>query len=203
MGCDVHGYIEFRQSGRMWWGIIEIDVIVGRNYDMFGSLFGVRNYANFKPLFADRGCPKDASITVEEQKKNWGDGAHGWSYMTFTDILDFELSLGDLSGLDDRVHELRITDDNDLIDTSKAGHSSQLEKWGVYEVLSGVEPVPPAAISDNAPDAVTLEDRVFARLPLTRKEVYSDEWKFVFKMMKTIAKEYGNDNVRLIVWFDN
>ena len=212
MGCDIHGYIEYKQFERtMWWGVVEIDILAGRNYDMFGSLFGVRNYANFKPMFADRGCPKDVSMNVEELKKKWGRDAHSWSYVTATDILDFELSLSDISGADERIHELRITKDNDLIEHSKSGYSSQLEKWGVYEVMGVSDNGSSMGASifganddiANAPDAVTIDDNVFARVPITRREVYDSDWKFIFRLMKTFAKEFGNDNVRLIVWFDN
>src|SRR5262249_13873315 len=38
--------------------------IVDRNYDAFGCLFGVKNYARFVPLVAQRGLPDDLSEGV-------------------------------------------------------------------------------------------------------------------------------------------
>ena len=65
MGTDICGWVEVKY-GNMWWPIIKIDYLVNRNYDIFGCLFGVRNYANFKPIAPDRGLPEDVSSLVKE-----------------------------------------------------------------------------------------------------------------------------------------
>ena len=69
MGCDITGWVEFSDTtpnrrhaeGAQWWAIISAGLVLGRNYALFGSLFGVRNELGFIPVAADRGLPSDLS----------------------------------------------------------------------------------------------------------------------------------------------
>lgn len=76
MGCDIHGAIEGLTDGGHGWMayVAHLDTIVGRNYDTFGSLFGVRNGANFEPLFTDRGFPAVDTMSwkLRRQLDRWG-----------------------------------------------------------------------------------------------------------------------------------
>ncbi|SDT81697.1 hypothetical protein SAMN05216371_6776 [Streptomyces sp. TLI_053] len=83
MGTDITGYLEYRapQDDQEPVRHASHDLHslgVGRDYDAFGCLFGVRNYANFRPLAAGRGLPADASAGVSArfaQLTEWyGDG---------------------------------------------------------------------------------------------------------------------------------
>lgn len=60
MGTDISGFLEYRapqdDQEPLWYsahGLSSLNDNV-RNYDAFGCLFGVRNYANFLPLAAGR-----------------------------------------------------------------------------------------------------------------------------------------------------
>jgi len=35
------------------------------------------------------------------------------------------------------------------------------------------------------------------------KEAISSDWKLLFDLMERLAKDYGDENVRLVFWFDN
>ncbi|MFE7237713.1 hypothetical protein [Streptomyces sp. NPDC057580] len=63
MGTDIYGFIECRASwhekGEPWSAAVDFDLLyMGRSYDAFGCLLGVRNRADFRPLAADRGLPE-------------------------------------------------------------------------------------------------------------------------------------------------
>lgn len=57
MGCDIHGCVEVKRTNWGWDYLLDIKPFLERNYGLFGSYFGVRNYYNFIPLFAFRGFP--------------------------------------------------------------------------------------------------------------------------------------------------
>ena len=57
MGMDISGYVECRAwhlheegENAVWRAAIDLFFLnITRNYDAFGCLFGMRNYANFHP----------------------------------------------------------------------------------------------------------------------------------------------------------
>jgi hypothetical protein len=52
MGTDIAGWIEvnaapdFLRDG-LWLNVIDVGSVVGRSYDLYACLFGIRNYAQF------------------------------------------------------------------------------------------------------------------------------------------------------------
>jgi hypothetical protein len=56
----------------------------------------------------------------------------------------------------------------------------------------------------SQPDVpVRTEGRVFKRLRLTRRDSLTDtEFPLLMSLMECLAKRYGDDHVRLVVWFD-
>ncbi|WP_369145635.1 hypothetical protein [Streptomyces sp. R44] len=72
MGADIHGFIECRvtygtidEEDSSWFAAIDLFLLYGgRSYDAFGCLFGVRNYAGFRPLAEQRGLPPDVTDEV-------------------------------------------------------------------------------------------------------------------------------------------
>lgn len=73
MGTDIDGWVEIK-GPRGWVGVIRVGDIAGRNYDMFGCLFGIANYAHFRSLAHDRGLPADASNRVLFALEQLADG---------------------------------------------------------------------------------------------------------------------------------
>ncbi|WP_239475349.1 hypothetical protein [Streptomyces sp. CS131] len=97
MGTDISGFIEYRASGDeqepTWYGAHNLGPLDDyvRNYDAFGCLFGVRNYANFIPLAAGRGFPPDASAALSARfarlAERYGeDGFHGTTWITWAEV---------------------------------------------------------------------------------------------------------------------
>ena len=86
MGCDITGWVEFsdttpsrRHAGRAWWSpVLDAGFLLGRDYDLFGSLFGVRNGTDFAPVAADRGLPTDLSELARRDAECEGYHSHTW-----------------------------------------------------------------------------------------------------------------------------
>jgi hypothetical protein len=70
MGTDISGFLEYRapqdDQEPTWYTAHDLSSLYGgRHYDAFGCLFGVRNYANFRPLAACRGLPASISFWMD------------------------------------------------------------------------------------------------------------------------------------------
>ena len=61
MGTDIHGWVELKVK-ETWHGIVKIDWIIDRTYDMFGCLFGEK-HVYFEPV-ASYQAPDDISNEV-------------------------------------------------------------------------------------------------------------------------------------------
>lgn len=117
MGTEISGFVECRAShlheeGRVSAWRVAIDLFllnITRNYDAFGCLFGVRNYADFRPLAADRGLPADASETVRaelDKLAQWPEQAYGTTWITWAELkaVDWDEPA---EKTDSRLHEYR------------------------------------------------------------------------------------------------
>ena len=82
MGTDITGWIECRRKlidDETWDPVINLDyVYLGRDYKVFGYLFGIRNIAKVQPLAAKRGLPPDSSSQVKIAADSIGFYAHSW-----------------------------------------------------------------------------------------------------------------------------
>lgn len=146
MGCDIHGYVEaqlFAQNkiSDDWYPVINAENILGRNYDMFAKLFGVRletveqrSGQKVIPIAAQRGLPeygryqKDSPNGTVKEYNEWEGDAHSATWIT--------------------LKELR------------------------------------GAIQDNG-------------------NFSDDRLEVLLDMMLELIKLYGEDSIRLVVWFDN
>lgn len=83
MGCDIHALIERRTNP--WGDYVEWldsgDPDIGRDYEMFGVLAGVRNYAEAPPVAEPRGLPAF---------KGWGEYSDGERYIRWDHESDEE-----------------------------------------------------------------------------------------------------------------
>ena len=86
MGCDITGWVEFSNTtwrhrqveGARWLPVLDAGFLLGRNYDLFGSLFGVRNATDFAPVAADRGLPTDLSELTRRDAEYEAYHSHTW-----------------------------------------------------------------------------------------------------------------------------
>ncbi len=68
MGTDIHGWIEVKSPiTEDWLAIVQVWPLIYRTYDMFGSLFGVKNRLHFRPVAANRGVPTDVSHEAQQE----------------------------------------------------------------------------------------------------------------------------------------
>ncbi len=69
MGCDIHAFIEYRRSADRWWPFGS-EFRLGRDYDLFGCLAGVRS-GKHNPVASGRGVPSDVAYAADSENKLW------------------------------------------------------------------------------------------------------------------------------------
>lgn len=209
MGCDIHGWVEIKPwpktSPDHWQSVVSIRPgIVGRNYDMFGLLFGVRNYVSQNAIAEGRGLPKydkfqtkdkdddDRPLTLKEREKWNGDG-HSDTWISYSEIaaIDWEK---ESEYEDERIHEYRIKED---------GSEEYVGKAAMYGFLTQEE----LHMLSTKKVINKINNGIKFRFKLEKtklKDCLSGDWQVLFDIMKRLAEQQENkDNVRLVVWFDN
>src|SRR4051794_30217231 len=79
MGTDIDGWIEVKQVSEEWRPAVALGAVyLGKDYLIFGKLFGVRNYTNALSIAAKRGLPEDISVEVRKEAMYPGYYAHTW-----------------------------------------------------------------------------------------------------------------------------
>ncbi|MFE4394948.1 MULTISPECIES: hypothetical protein [Streptomycetaceae] len=213
MGTDINGFIECRawflrdEDGKpAWQAAVALDLLnTTRNYDAFGCLFGVRNHANFRPLAADRGLPPDASQTVRAAVDTYGTTFYGTTWITWAEVRAVDWAEA-AEAPDSRLHEYRRTPDG----LTLVGKSAWNRRFG--ETLGIPEPVPTPGPGSEPGEVRTwpegsewvVDDIVYRSERMDRRDAVREdgEWKPVWTVMEALASQHGDDNVRLVVWFD-
>ncbi|MFF3137718.1 hypothetical protein [Streptomyces mirabilis] len=209
MGTDISGFVECRawqlhEEGEdsVWRAAIDLFFLnITRNYDAFGCLFGVRNYANFQPLAMDRGLPVDASETVRaelDQLAQWPDQAYGTTWITWAEIKEVDWD-EPAEKADSRLHQYRQTSDG-LRFTGKSAWSPRFA-----QAVGLPAQVPREAQEWPEGSEWLIGDTLYRSEKLRRRDAVPEtgEWKPVWTVMEALASQHGDDNVRLVVWFDN
>ena len=115
MGTDINGWIECKTQTmdlETWAAVMALGyVYLGRDYDAFGCLFGVRNDTHFRPIAPDRGVPDDASDQVKGAASV--PGLYGQTWISWHDIqqIDWEESAEPVTY---RLHTYKRTPSGDL-----------------------------------------------------------------------------------------
>lgn len=89
MGCDIHSYAERRNAAGEWEVIPNLTPFTDRNYDLFGWLANVRNYAGLTPICLPRGLPPDVSPTLAEDYAKY-DVLHTASWLSVEELNRFD-----------------------------------------------------------------------------------------------------------------
>ncbi len=211
MGWDICGAIECReQAGQeaVWKQVADLyPLYQGRNYDSFGCLFGFCNYANFRPIAEGRGLPPDASSEVREYYEGYGEEPAGASWVSWAEIkaIDWE---EESEQPDSRIHRYERNEQGELIFTGKAAWDREFEELvnsQMLETEAGTMASIMGAVLGMKP--IRQEGQqwekgnvVYRAEKLRRKDV-CDDWSGVFNAMEQYAATYGDDGVRLVVWF--
>jgi len=171
MGCDIHGYLEvvIKDSADTLHSIP-----TDRNYDWFGILADVRNYANQKPIDTPRGLPENVDLWAASDSNEPGH-FHSHSWLSLRDFKehdwDFEAINGRLSTVDKTTGE----------EKGKAVYT-----W----------------LQDN-PEEVAKRNVELKHLTRKAKELIPYRWQCFIEYMGILAQKYGDENVRVVFWFDN
>lgn len=90
MGCDIHMFLEKPIESRLakelnepqWEFVCELEI--GRNYNLFGVLAGVRHET--KPIKPVAGFPKDLTSTIKELEEQWGPDWHSKTFYVIREL---------------------------------------------------------------------------------------------------------------------
>jgi len=88
MGCDIHAQMEKKGPSRYRW-VHAGDPEIGRNYELFAVLSGVRNRNGITPISEPKGLPKDHLFNVNE---DLDDDYHSYSWVTLKELKSFDLN---------------------------------------------------------------------------------------------------------------
>lgn len=115
MGTDIHGAIECRPGlglraphARVYALDLEL-ACTTRNYDAFGCLFGVMNFAGFDPVAAGRGLPADAAAHTRDKAAGMLPPFFGMTWIGWDEIEALEWDHA-APRPDARLHEYRRDD---------------------------------------------------------------------------------------------
>lgn len=198
MGTYIDGLVETRTAGGVW--DIEVDLLdfdLGKARDARECLFGYGGSLGVeRPLFDRRGWPEDA---CDEVPKEYGENNHSHSYATWAEIaaVDWDAPLCD--GPDgSRLGEWRPGPDGRLALADVV--------WAPIEVLDAAEKLFGADLfpSEWPPGGeVHLNGAVYRPVVLTAAMFVPPDgsWAPVWAAMRALAAAYGDENVRLVVWF--
>lgn len=103
MGCDIHIFLEKRNSENQWIDsmVYENDPYDGfrplsyyeRSYTLFATLAGVRGD---DPIEYPKGIPEDCSLEYKKLCDDWEGDGHSHSYFTLRELLDAAPSCSEL-----------------------------------------------------------------------------------------------------------
>jgi len=203
MGTDIHGAIECRpQFGlpmpHAWAYAMDLELVYStRDYDAFGCLFGVTNFAGFDPVAAGRGLPADVDPRTRDEAAGMIPAFFGMTWIGWDEVeaIDWDQPA---PRPDARLHEYRRDD---------AGAWRYASKGATSESFAAQLARTAAPATDGTWPAGTewhIGDRLYRSEVLCRKDAISpgSDWHRVWAVMSALASAHGAGNVRLVVWFD-
>ncbi|MFE1442668.1 hypothetical protein [Streptomyces sp. NPDC058739] len=202
MGTDIHGFVEYRAQTVWRTGSSLAALGLGRDYDGFVCLFGVRDFGGrWRPVVGQRGLPDDVSDVVRAEHASWGDAAFGATWLGWDEVLGIdwdEPSLPRGAGVSRYRREadgtLRLLHRHDW---SRAfGRASGVDTLTTDPGLAG-------ELWDEGAEWDT-GGTVFRVERARRRDMVPADgpWGPVWDVMRTLAGSHGDARVRLVVWFD-
>ncbi|MDW5328327.1 hypothetical protein [Plantactinospora sp. KLBMP9567] len=197
MGTDIAGGVEIRPHGPgSPWLLADVSLdALPRHYDAFGLLFGVQNYAGFEPVAPGRGLPEDASPDLLGLQLV--DSEHGHTWVAWTQLARIDWSV-QASRVDDRIHEYKLTSEGPRF-VGKSGHHGR-----AWRAVAG-EHADPKGSSYPEGTEWRADDRMWRVERLLQGDVLrvDPQLRALFDAMRNLAERHGDNNVRLVVWFDS
>jgi hypothetical protein len=205
VGTDISGGIESRRvfsympqhaSTMGWEFAINLDQLYDtRDYDAFGCLFGVMNYAGFEPVAAERGLPGDVAPQTAELAARRAHFSSTWVSWAEVAAVDWSEPA---TRPDARIHEYTRDQASQWRLRSKAEGSAQFAR------LAGMSPAQASQTRWPEGSQWLDGDVLYRAETLTRVDAVPPHgaWRPVWSVMQTLAGLHGPDNVRLVAWFD-
>jgi hypothetical protein len=216
MGWDIRGYIEVRlpwidpnDAGAgldPWYPLVGgVGLLVGRNYDAFGCLFGFQNHANFVPIAAERGLPPDASTRVRDEAAHAAaldaTGLVSPSWVTWMELEGVDWG-EPAAAPDSRVHRyVRDERGNWVFDTKASWDWRLAEPLGTATPEGVAEALLPPYPQRQEGQEWELGGYLYRAERLRRRDAIGAGWEDVFALMRTLARQFTPAGVRLVVWF--
>jgi len=190
MGVDLRGWVEVKDTnkyggiippvGQRWHGVVKANYLADRNLDLFGMLFGISNFTNLPPVVGVRGLPPDLSLASKQDYVAWETFAQTWITWQEFKAIDW-----DVDGIDGRPHMYERHGDGQLVYRGKAGprEGDIIEEgrtWERGQYIYKVERI----------------SRRQIRMSLNK------DWELLLDLMERLARDYGDEYVRLVAWFD-
>ncbi len=208
VGIDIHGFIECRPwvgpadepHETQWEAAVRLDCLnITRDYDAFGCLFGVMNFAGFRPVAADRGLPADASELVHREHQALDPPPQWTTWVSSAQIAAVDWD-EPAEQADARLHEYHR-------DETGQWRYQRKSSWSRAAFAAQGLPVPPPGTPPRPwPDGSTWTDgdRQFRAERLIRRTAVPAHgaWQPVWDVMAILSRLHGPDNCRLVVWFD-
>jgi hypothetical protein len=207
VSTQIYGGIEFRHpgvgtdfyEGEPWVAALDLWPLYDEtDYAAFGCLFGVRNYAGYRPLAAGRGLPDDLSTVLREQLQPWVEDGHptGATWISWAEIV----GLDPATAPDHYVGRLTWSS---LANPSPLQQQLVPAEWPP-ELVAAVGPRPPELEGRDHYVEWISGDLLCQYESLTAASILGprSHWPHVFAVMKAMADRFGGDAVRLVVAFD-
>ena len=197
MTTDIHGGVEIRPHGPgSRWELTDISLReIAPHYDAFGLLFGVRNYAGFEPIAPGRGLPDDVSADL--LARHSAEHHHDPTWVSWAELARIDWSARS-PRVDDRIHVYELTAQGPRLRGKGTWHGR------AWREVAGEHADPrgssyPEGTESRAGDVMWRVERV-SHSDVLRVD---PPLRAVLDGMRELAPRYGDDNVRLVVWFDS
>lgn len=185
---QIYGYVEICIDGE-WSEVINVSSILLDHSDLNGCLFGVDNYAGYRPLFAQRGFPDDLSEQVNDKLRSLridsDESKATWASFRELNHIDWSEAA---TAYDKRITEYSLDE----------GVEARITKWLQHPRLDWVR----KKLDQDPATEIRTENRVFRRGVLSRMDSLTDtDFPLLMELMRCLARRFGEEFVRLVVWF--
>ncbi|MEV7148402.1 hypothetical protein AB0O05_18095 [Streptomyces sp. NPDC093084] len=214
MGTDIHGWLEYRTSrpdpapdpapGESAWhpAISLFSLGAPRDYDAFACLFGVRDFhGTWRPVAADRGLPPDLSPEVRENHAGWSGSAFAETWLAWPEVVAIDWTEPALPRVTHVSRHHRAE--------NGALRLIHTHDWSrAFARASGINTLTtsPTDLADHCPEGTewTTPTALFRAERARRRDAVPADgpWTPVWTVMETLAGVHGEENVRLVAWFD-
>lgn len=218
VGTDVYGCIEIRDSNadedwfewEPWQRCMDLCPLYGESgdYPAFALLFGVRNDLGWEPLAARRGLPEDVSAAMRaefEEARRLDAAVHSPTWVSWAELAraDLAASPAGLRGV------VLLREPAGEGGCARGGYVQRRywvgERWGSADLVRRMGP----GVGGRSPAELPFGEwsvgatRVAYR-PFTLGDAVGPGtgWEHVFAVMAALAGRFGDDGVRLVVYFD-